>query len=144
MAASIATSTGIRKFNQKDEKLNSSGAGNNPLEPRSKPSSNKVSVTGDNKLDATSKVVNPKGTGATLATTNLPPVKSDPDADYKIDRDVRSLHEAHQIRNDGQRHANAKARIKDMMAAVGRSPKVNQMAGNAGDADAVDSELPQN
>ncbi len=102
-----------------------------------------ASAVGNDPLQATPPVANPKGTGATLKTgqkqlaplTGTNSLMAKEDENYRIDRDVRTLHEAHQIRNDGMRHARAKARIKDMMKAVGRGPSTAQMAGNGPDAD---------
>lgn len=66
--------------------------------------------------------------------------------DYQATSDVRALHTAHKIKADPARHARAKAKIKQHMAAlkslmsVGAKPKPDTE--NAADAAGPDSELP--
>ena len=64
--------------------------------------------------------------------------------DYQASSDVRTLHQAHKIKQDAPRHARAKAKMKQHMAAL-----KNLMSGgpkpdteNAADAAGPDSELP--
>lgn len=68
--------------------------------------------------------------------------------EYQTSSDVRTLHDAHQIKKDPERMGRVKKHVMGLLTAVRtpgipKTPKVNQMAGNAGDAAGPDSELPQ-
>lgn len=141
MAGAFPNDNKLRKFDSGKASTKTGASGNNTLEPVSAPKKVGKAV---NPLEAKPAVSSPKGTGATLATTRKSEVVKATmpnEDDYQAESDVRTLHAAHQIRQNPTRHMRAKAKVKSMMKAMGRTP---QMAANAGDAAGPDSELPQN
>lgn len=84
------------------------------------------------------------GQMATAAPYQPSPADMKREQDYQATSDVRALHTAHKIKQDAPRHARAKDKMKQHMAALKAlmTNKRKPDTENAADAAGPDSELP--